>query len=124
MILQIIDKMTLNRELMDKWKVLNERLKTEYGIDSNTDSILYLIGIQELGRGFEDFSKEEKMDLISMAKAKLLSKIGLFKEKGRDEAGWIIFEKAENYEEMIIDNKNKALQDLILDYFEENEFLA
>jgi hypothetical protein len=54
--------------------------------DLNT--VLFLIGIQELGRWKKKFSKEEKQDLMHVAVCRLLSYYGYFEFIGRDEDGW------------------------------------
>lgn len=108
---------------MEKWNRLTDLLKTKFGIEQDLTSVLYLIGVQELGRGFENFSQEEKMDLIDMAKAKLLSSLGLYIEKGLNAEGWLIFEKAENYSEISNQNKGFSLHNLIVEYFENQGIL-
>ncbi len=39
----------------------------------NLDAMLFLIGVQELGRWKEEFTKEEKQDLMHIAICRLLS---------------------------------------------------
>ena len=107
---------------MTRWNDLIKAVNKQYGIEADTNAILYLIGVQELGRGFEKFNKQEKTDLIDMAKAKLLSKLGLYTEQGRDEGGWIIFAKAENYNELYAESKNAPIEELVIEYFEEQGF--
>ena len=108
---------------MEKWNKLLEILKNKFETELDITSILYLIGVQELGRGFEEFSQEEKMDLIDMAKAKLLSGLGFFIDKGVDKEGWSVFERAENYTELLEKNKDFSLQNLIIEYFEKQDVL-
>jgi hypothetical protein len=54
--------------------------------DLNT--VLFLIGIQELGRWKRAFTKEEKQDLMHIAVCRLLEHDGYFEFVGRDEDGW------------------------------------
>ena len=52
-------------------------------------TILFLIGVQELGRiPKEKFTKEEKRDLMHVAVCTLLEKDGYFEFEGRDQDGW------------------------------------
>lgn len=50
--------------------------------------VLFLIGLQELGRLQDTFTKEEKQDLIHIATCELLSIDGFYKFSGRDQDGW------------------------------------
>ncbi|MEM8909367.1 MAG: hypothetical protein AAGD05_16085, partial [Bacteroidota bacterium] len=52
------------------------------------NGVLFLIGIQELGRWPEKFSKEEKQDLMHIAVCRLLSYDGYYEFVGRDADGW------------------------------------
>ena len=52
------------------------------------NAVLFLIGVQELGRGLQRFSKEEKQDLMHIAICKVLSLSGFYELEGTDEAGW------------------------------------
>ncbi len=52
-------------------------------------SILFLIGVQELGRiPKSGFTKEEKRDLMHVAVCTLLEAEGYFEFEGRDQDGW------------------------------------
>ena len=55
---------------------------------SDLESILFLIGVQELGIGHRVFTKEEKQDLMHIAICELLSQQGIYVFKGRDADGW------------------------------------
>jgi hypothetical protein len=52
------------------------------------NALLFLIGVQELGKGRRNFSKEEKQDLMHIAVCKLLSLSGYYRFEGYDEDGW------------------------------------
>ena len=50
--------------------------------------MLFVIGIQELGRWQENFTKEEKQDLMHLATCRLMSYYGHYEFAGRDADGW------------------------------------
>jgi hypothetical protein len=50
--------------------------------------VLMLIGLQELGRWKNKFTKEEKQDLMHIGVCRLLSEEGYFEFAGRDADGW------------------------------------
>ena len=58
----------------------------------NLNNVLFLIGIQELGRFGDTFTKEEKQDLMHVAVCTLLESDGYYKFKGRDADGWPHFD--------------------------------
>jgi len=49
---------------------------------------LFLIGVNELGQGYREFTKEEKMNLLHIAICKLLSNYGFYEFTGKDDEGW------------------------------------
>ncbi|MEM6966303.1 MAG: hypothetical protein AAF573_16185 [Bacteroidota bacterium] len=85
---------------METWQIDFEWLRIRHVVKNsmgrkdlpNLNSILFLIGIQELGRFGDKFTKEEKQDLMHVAVCTLLEPDGYFKFKGRDADGWPHFE--------------------------------
>jgi hypothetical protein len=81
---------------MEDWQLDFEWLRTQHLVKDSMrrenlpdlNTVLYLIGIQELGRWKRSFSKEEKQDLMHIAVCRLLSQEGYFEFVGRDEDGW------------------------------------
>ncbi len=73
-----------------KWEALLEYVSVNFGDGSELDlqAILFLIGVNELGQGYRDFTKEEKINLLHIAICRLLSKQGYYKLVGKDEDGW------------------------------------
>src|SRR3954471_11887010 len=74
--------------LQNKWKALVAKLADEFGDEPDLQVILFLIGVQELGRGPQKFSKDEKQDLMHIATCRLLSRYGYYVLKGTDDEGW------------------------------------
>ena len=63
-------------ELEKKWTNLIVLLQEDFDEEFNLKSILFLIGVQELGQGIRDFDKEEKTYLLHIATCKLLCPFG------------------------------------------------
>ncbi|RVU25773.1 hypothetical protein EOJ36_04975 [Sandaracinomonas limnophila] len=71
------------------WEHILNFLEKSFGKrPSDVDSVLFLIGIQELGQGPKEFSKEEKQDLMHIATCKVLSYSGFYQLIGSDSEGW------------------------------------
>ena len=77
-------------EIDYEWLGVRHKVKEIFHRDSLPDlnGVLFLIGIQELGRWGENFTKEEKQDLMHIAACKLLSFDRYYEFEGRDEDGW------------------------------------
>lgn len=77
-------------ELEFEWLRVRTLVKNSFGKQELPDlnAVLFLIGIQELGRWKKKFSKEEKQDLMHIAVCKLLSFDEFYEFVGRDEEGW------------------------------------
>ncbi len=52
------------------------------------NAVLFLIGMQELGKAQVKYSKEEKQDLMHVAVCHLLAEEGYFEFEGIDADGW------------------------------------
>ncbi len=70
------------------WHDLLEEIAFTFQKKPDLQTLLFLIGVQELGQLHRTFNKEEKQDLMHLAVCKLLSTQGYFKYLGRDEEGW------------------------------------
>ena len=77
-------------ELDFKWLRVQHLVKKRFKRDTlpNLNAVLFLIGLQELGRWKSSFTKEEKQDLMHIAACRLLSYEGYYEFAGRDEDGW------------------------------------
>ena len=106
-------------ELDYKWLRVRHLVKKSMGRPDlpNLNNILFLIGIQELGRFDNNFTKEEKQDLMHVAVCTLLEADGYFKFKGRDADGWPHFDaiKAVPYEG--VKSQEEFLKIKVIEYF-------
>ena len=75
------------------WDEITKFVYDKFGISDEISTILLFIGIQELGRGFKKFSKQEKTDLMQMATCKVLSYKGYYKYNGLDHDKWPIWQR-------------------------------
>ena len=76
-------------ELERKWQRLRVKLKDTLGKKpKDLNGVLYLIGLQELGKGNLEFTKVQKQDLLHIAICKVLSLSGYYTLEGLDEDGW------------------------------------
>ncbi len=81
-------------------------------------SVLYLVGVQELGKGFRPFSKEEKQDLIHIGTCSLLAQRGYYVFRGRDEEGWPHYELQKGLPFVELAEQEGLIKDLAIEYFQ------
>ena len=80
-------------------------------------SILFLIGVQELGQGIRSFDKEEKTNLLHIATCKLLSPFGYYKFITVDEDGWPHYDSIKDLEELSPYSQEMLIKKSIINYF-------
>ena len=76
------------QNLKQDWEKLTQSLANTYGEEPDLQTILFLIGIQELGKGPMKYSKDEKQDLMHIAVCRLMSQFGYYELEGLDQDGW------------------------------------
>ncbi len=86
---------------------------------TNLNAVLFLIGVQELGKGNRTFSKEEKQDLIHIAICKVLSLAGFYKLEGLDSEGWPHWKLVCKLPKFDLIEQEKLLKIQIIQYFKE-----
>lgn len=111
---------------MEQWELDFEWLRIQHWVKDalsrkqlpDLQTVLYLIGIQELGRLPEQqFSKEEKQDLMHIAVCTLLEDDGYFKFVGRDQDGWPHWDRVRAFDTKGVDKQEHLLKLKIVDYF-------
>ncbi len=107
-------------ELERKWQALRLQLKDALGKKpKDMNAVLFLIGVQELGKGPNTFSKEEKQDLMHIAICKVLSLSGFYELEGVDEAGWPHWKSVKPLPHFDLLEQEKLLKMHVIEYFEE-----
>ncbi|MCG8322247.1 MAG: hypothetical protein MI921_22310 [Cytophagales bacterium] len=109
-------------ELERSWQRLLNELKEVIGKKpADLNGVLFLIGVQELGKGKRYFSKEEKQDLMHIAICKVLSYSGFYELEGLDEEGWPHWKLKKKLPSFDLLEQEKLLKMHVIEYFE-NEF--
>jgi hypothetical protein len=83
-----ICRMRVQDDLQARWWKLEEKLMERFGKKPDMESILFLIGVQELGDVNTKFTKEQKQDLMHVAVCTLLAPSGYYELEKADEEGW------------------------------------
>ena len=114
--------MQMTDDLQARWWTLEAKLVERFGKKPDMETILFLIGVQELGQTGEQFTKEQKQDLMHIAVCRLLSTSGYYKSEGKDEDGWPHYSQLKPMPEMTPIEQENFLKDHVLLYFQENDF--
>lgn len=110
-------------DLQVRWLKLRIRLKEKFGIKPDMNGVLLLIGVQELGQGPQNFSKEQKQDLMHIAVCTILSAGGYYTHDGLDEEGWPHFTQMKALPDLYLIDQENFLKDHVLLYFQNQEFI-
>jgi hypothetical protein len=102
-----------------EWEELRIWFKEHFGKKPDMNAILYLIGIQELGKGVKSFTKEEKQDLMHIAVCKLLSLSGYYDFEGLDQDGWPHWKLNTSLPPLSLKDQENLLKKHIIEYFKE-----
>src|SRR5690554_6010241 len=106
-----------------KFKALVAELNERFGGGLDVQSILFLIGVQELGKGYKNVNQREKTELMHVAVCTVLEPYGFYKTSGRDEDNWPHFEFLKELPPLDERQQQHLMKEAILAYFkaENNE---
>jgi len=82
------------------------------------NSVLFLIGVQELGKGNRRFTKEEKQDLMHIGICKVLSLSGYYELEGQDKDGWPHWKVTSKLPHFDLPEQERLLKMHVIEYFE------
>jgi len=105
-------------ELNEKWKKLTSWFEKSFGMESDPESILFIVGVQELGKGVQDFNKTQKVELLHIGVCTIFSKEGYYKLTHRDEDGWPHYEIIKKLPVLKGHEQDQFMKEAILSYFE------
>lgn len=89
----------------------------------NLDGILFLIGVQELGKGFQKFKKDEKLHLMHIAVCRVLEPFGFYQFDYVDNDGWPHYQLIEELPKLSQGEQTVFMKRAIIQYFEEKAWL-
>jgi hypothetical protein len=103
----------------ESWESLLDQLQTLVGKrPADLNAVLFLIGVQELGKGPRRFSKEAKQDLMHIATCRVLSQSGYYTFDGYDKDGWPQWLLAKPIPHADLLSQENFLKEHVIQYFQ------
>ncbi len=111
--------MSKEHKIEKQWQELSNELSEKFadGDSISMDSIIYLIGVQELGKGPQKFSKDDKINLMHIAICRLLEPYGYYEFSHKDDDGWPHFNLIKELPNLKPEAQSQLMKEAIIGYF-------
>ena len=113
----------MDAELEIEFKNVVKRLSEQFGEDMDVQALLFLIGLQELGKGPVKLSKNEKLDVMHIAICTLLSPYGYYEYEGLDQDSWPHWKVNEKLPPLKPGQQQQLMKEAIVEYFKTNKLI-
>jgi hypothetical protein len=117
--------MSRDEQLKNRWNNVVQILSNQFaeGDVSDLDAIIYLIGVQELGKVHQTFKKDEKLNLMHIAICRLLEPYGFYEFDFVDKDGWPHYSVKEELPPLKAGEQSVLMKEAIVNYFLEKEVI-
>lgn len=111
--------MSRDEILKTRWETLKKEISVKFGDGEvlDLDGIIYLIGVQELGKGYRVFNKDEKLNLMHIAICRLLEPLGYYEFEFFDEDGWPHYKVKEEIPFLKAGEQTVMMKECVIQYF-------
>lgn len=118
--------MTRDIELKERWTILVEKLSVQFadGDTLDLDAIIYLVGVQELGKYHKKYKKDEKINLMHIAICRLLEPYGYYEFDFVDADGWPHYNVKEELPILKAGEQSVLMKEALVNYFLEKGYLS
>jgi|TARA_X000000368_G_scaffold363956_1_gene309397 hypothetical protein len=115
----------LSSELKTKWNNLKTKLSVDFSENEiiDIDSIIFLIGLQELGQFQKRFNKQKKLEVIHIAVCKLLSDYGYYEFDHTDNDGWPHYKLIKKLPNLKAGEQTILMKKAIINYFVKSNYI-
>lgn len=117
--------MARDEQLKERWESLAQKLSNQFadGDLLDVDGIIYLIGIQELGKFNKKFKKDEKVNIMHIAICRLLEPFGYYDFSHYDADGWPHYTIKDQLPHLKAGEQTVLMKEAIVQYFLENKYI-
>ena len=115
----------MSSELKTKWNNLKTKLSVDFSDNEiiDVDSIIFLIGLQELGQFQKRFNKQKKLEVIHIAVCKLLSDYGYYEFDYTDNDGWPHYKLIKKLPNLKAGEQTILMKKAIINYFMKSNYI-
>ena len=115
----------MSSELKTKWNNLKTKLSVDFSDNEiiDVDSIIFLIGLQELGQFQKRFNKQRKLEVIHIAVCKLLSDYGYYEFDYTDNDGWPHYKLIKKLPNLKAGEQTILMKKAIINYFVKSNYI-
>ena len=115
----------MSSDLKTKWNNLKNKLSVDFSDNEiiNLDSIIFLIGLQELGQFQKRFNKQRKLEVIHIAVCKLLSDYGYYEFDYIDNDGWPHYKLIKKLPNLKAGEQTILMKKAIINYFIKSNYI-
>lgn len=111
--------------LKKRWESLQSKLSNQFadGELMDLDAIIYLVGVQELGKPQAKFKKDDKINLMHIAICTLLEPYGFYEFDFIDEDGWPHFNNTAKLPALKAGEQTVLMKEALVTYFLKREYI-
>jgi hypothetical protein len=113
----------MDHKLEIEFQEITKKINQLFDADMDLNGIMTMIGVQELGHGFREFSKDEKLNLMHIATCTILEPYGYYEYSHDDEDGWPHFNNLQKLPPLTDKQQEHLLKEAIIQYFKVNAYL-
>lgn len=112
-----------NKSENQLWEEVEQFFVENFDTDKHPqiDTILFLIGVQELGSGQQKYTKDDKVNILHIAVCRLLEPFGYYRFSHYDDDGYPHFDQVENLPELKPNEQQILMKKAIIQYFIDEE---
>ena len=108
-------------EFEKKWRDLLVEVSENMDEPLDMQSLIFMIGVQELNQGFVKLSKDQKLDVMHIAICTLMEPYGFYEYTGHDDDGWPHFRLVKELPVLKPDEQETFMKKAILGYFQKEK---
>lgn len=108
-------------EFDKKWRDLLVEVSKEMDEPLDMQSLIFMIGVQELNQGYVKLSKNQKLDVMHIAICVLLEPYGYYSYTGHDDDGWPHFKLEKELPVLQPMEQEKFMKKVIIEYFQKEK---
>ncbi len=110
-------------ELENNWEKVLTALEPQFGGDLDLQAILFIIGVQELGKGYVKLKKDDKLNVMHIAVCTLLEPLGYYIFDGTDADGWPHWTFNTQLPHLKPAQQSHLMRQAVVDYFKKQELI-